>query len=120
MVACRPSAHTPLRGRLYDSGSVDSDLLADAQPGDFAILTPPPSKSEDEVRKWTEKRSKRSKSLPRGGLSEPIESESGDSSDPIADDPTRAAKAQLKKAKDETRQTRRSTVEERDATLGHP
>ena len=28
--------------------------------------TPPPSKGEDEVLKWTEKRNKRSKSLPRG------------------------------------------------------
>ena len=44
-----------LRGKLYNSGSVPSELLSDPQAGDFAILTPAPSKSDPFDMVWGDK-----------------------------------------------------------------
>ena len=54
---CLSRAHLRwfLRGHYYESGSVPPHLLRDPQPGDFAILTPPPSKSDPFDVVWGDK-----------------------------------------------------------------
>ena len=42
----RASLRWRLAGKIYHSGEVPAHLLREAQPNDFAILTPPPSKSD--------------------------------------------------------------------------
>ena len=44
-----------LRGKVYASGSAPVDLLSDPQPGDFAVLQPPPSKSDPFDMVWGSK-----------------------------------------------------------------
>jgi hypothetical protein len=44
-----------LRGRVYASGSAPADLLSHPQEGDFAILQPPPSKSDPFDMVWGSK-----------------------------------------------------------------
>jgi hypothetical protein len=44
-----------LAGKIYESGNVPSHLLRAAGPGDYAILTPPPSKSDPFDMVWGDK-----------------------------------------------------------------
>ena len=44
-----------LRDKVYESGSVPPEFLQDPQPGDFAILTPGPSKSDPFDMIWGDK-----------------------------------------------------------------
>jgi hypothetical protein len=44
-----------LRGSVYASGSAPADLLSSPQPGDFAVLQPPPSKSDPFDMVWGSK-----------------------------------------------------------------
>jgi len=44
-----------LRGKVYASGSAPADLLSSPQPGDFAVLQPPPSKSDPFDMVWGSK-----------------------------------------------------------------
>jgi hypothetical protein len=44
-----------LRGKVYASGSAPADLLSDPREGDFAILQPPPSKSDPFDMVWGSK-----------------------------------------------------------------
>ena len=44
-----------LRGKVYASGSAPADLLLSPQPGDFAVLQPPPSKSDPFDMVWGSK-----------------------------------------------------------------
>jgi hypothetical protein len=44
-----------LRGKIYASGSAPADLLSDPREGDFAILQPPPSKSDPFDMVWGSK-----------------------------------------------------------------
>ena len=53
--ASRESLTWWLRGKLYNSGAVPSELLAHPRTGDFAILVPPPSKSDPYDMVWGNK-----------------------------------------------------------------
>jgi hypothetical protein len=44
-----------LRGKVYASGCAPADLLSSPQPGDFAVLQPPPSKSDPFDMVWGSK-----------------------------------------------------------------
>ena len=51
----RASLRWRLAGKIYHSGEVPAHLLREAQPNDFAILTPPPSKSDPFDMVWGDK-----------------------------------------------------------------
>ena len=51
----RASLTWQLRGKLYTTTTVPHELLRSPQPGDFAILTPPPSKSDPYDMVWGNK-----------------------------------------------------------------
>ena len=42
----RGGVHWFLRGRMYTPGTAPASYLLNPQPGDFAVVTPPPSKSD--------------------------------------------------------------------------